>query len=158
MKKEEKTYVRPELKDHILAYGSNSVEENLRIFEKWFANGPRYLFRAADRKYQNSSKVICDVGCSYGVSFLYSAPGYYGIECPLLKSNRGKAMEISTKEARARLSDLLKRAENREEVLLLRRGKKVARLVPAQRQQRLLPFLREFRSSNQGYGSSHYPP
>jgi prevent-host-death family protein len=56
-------------------------------------------------------------------------------------------MEISAKEARAKWSDLLKRAEKGEEVLLYRRGKKVARLVPAQRAQRTLPSLREFRAS-----------
>ena len=56
-------------------------------------------------------------------------------------------MEISAKEARARLSDLLKRAEKGEEVSLLRRGKKVARLVPANGGQRTLPSLREFRAS-----------
>ena len=56
-------------------------------------------------------------------------------------------MEISAKEARARLSDLLKRAEKGEEVLLLRRGKKVARLVPVKKVQKTLPSLKEFRAS-----------
>jgi len=56
-------------------------------------------------------------------------------------------MEISVKEARARLSDLLKRAEKGEEVLLFRRGKKVARLVPAKKLQKTLPSLKEFRAS-----------
>ena len=56
-------------------------------------------------------------------------------------------MEISAKEARVRLSDLLKRAEKWEEVLLLRRGKKVARLVPAKKVQKTLPSLKEFRAS-----------
>lgn len=56
-------------------------------------------------------------------------------------------MEISAKEARARLSDLLKRAEKGEEVFLIRRGKKVARLVPADKVQKTLPSLREFRAS-----------
>ena len=56
-------------------------------------------------------------------------------------------MEINVKEARARLSFLLTRVEKGDEVLLLRRGKKVARLVPAQNPQRPLPSLKEFRSS-----------
>lgn len=56
-------------------------------------------------------------------------------------------MEISAKEARARLSDLLKRAEKGEEILLLRRGKKVARLVPTKKVQKTLPSLKEFRAS-----------
>ncbi|PIV23780.1 MAG: prevent-host-death family protein [Deltaproteobacteria bacterium CG03_land_8_20_14_0_80_45_14] len=56
-------------------------------------------------------------------------------------------MEISAKEARVRLSDLLKRAEKGEEVLLFRRGKKVARLVPAKKLQKTLQSLKEFRAS-----------
>ena len=56
-------------------------------------------------------------------------------------------MEVSAKEARARLSDLLKRAEKGEEVLLFRRGKKVARLIPAKKLQKTLPSLKEFRAS-----------
>jgi prevent-host-death family protein len=56
-------------------------------------------------------------------------------------------MEISAKEARERLSDLLKRAEKGEEVLLLRRGKKVARLVPVKKAQKTLPSLKAFRAS-----------
>jgi len=56
-------------------------------------------------------------------------------------------MEISAKEARVRLSDLLKRAEKGEEILLFRRGKKVARLVPVKIVQKTLPSLKEFRAS-----------
>ncbi len=56
-------------------------------------------------------------------------------------------MEVSAKEARRRLSDLLKRAERGEEVLLVRRGKKVARLVPARKVEKTLPSLKEFRAS-----------
>jgi len=56
-------------------------------------------------------------------------------------------MEISAKEARVRWSDLLKRAEKGEEVLLFRRGKKVARLVPAKKLQKTLQSLKEFRAS-----------
>lgn len=56
-------------------------------------------------------------------------------------------MEINAKEARARLSDLLKRAEKGEEVLLFRRGKKIARLVPVKKVQKTLPSLKEFRAS-----------
>ncbi|MBS3917356.1 MAG: type II toxin-antitoxin system prevent-host-death family antitoxin [Deltaproteobacteria bacterium] len=58
-------------------------------------------------------------------------------------------MEINVKEARARLSFLLKKVEKGDEILLLRRGKKVARLVPVQTPQRSLPSLKEFRSSIQ---------
>ncbi len=61
-------------------------------------------------------------------------------------------MEVSAKEARMRLSDLLKRAERGEEVLLVRRGKKVARLVPARKMEKTLPSLEEFRASIQMKG------
>ncbi|HTN73389.1 MAG TPA: type II toxin-antitoxin system prevent-host-death family antitoxin [Methylomirabilota bacterium] len=56
-------------------------------------------------------------------------------------------MEVSAKEARMRFSDLLKRAEKGEEVLLVRRGRKVARLVPVKKLQKTLPSLKEFRAS-----------
>jgi len=56
-------------------------------------------------------------------------------------------MEINAKEARAKLSSLLKRVERGGEVVLLRRGKRIARLVPAERKQGRLPTLKEFRAS-----------
>jgi len=56
-------------------------------------------------------------------------------------------MEINAKEARAKLSSLLKRVEGGGEVVLLRRGKRIARLVPAERKQGRLPTLKEFRAS-----------
>ena len=71
---------RKESQDYILMHGCYSHEENLRIYEKWFANAPRYLFRAVDRKYRITKKVLCDVGCAYGMNLVYCAPGSYGIE------------------------------------------------------------------------------
>ena len=56
-------------------------------------------------------------------------------------------MEISAKEARARLSDLLKKAEKGEEILLVKRGRKIARLIPFKNVQKRLPSLKEFRNS-----------
>jgi prevent-host-death family protein len=56
-------------------------------------------------------------------------------------------MEINVKQARAKLSSLLKKVEEGSEVVLLRRGKKIARLVPAERKQGRLPTLKEFRAS-----------
>jgi prevent-host-death family protein len=56
-------------------------------------------------------------------------------------------MEINAKEARGKLSSLLKRVEKGDEVVVLRRGKKVARIVPLQGQERCLPSLSEFRAS-----------
>jgi prevent-host-death family protein len=56
-------------------------------------------------------------------------------------------MEINAKQARAKLSSLLKRVEEGGEVVLLRRGKRIARLVPAGKKQAGLPTLKEFRAS-----------
>jgi prevent-host-death family protein len=56
-------------------------------------------------------------------------------------------VEISAKEARARLSDLLKKAEKGEEVLFVKRGRKIARLIPFKNVQKRLPSLKEFRNS-----------
>ncbi len=55
--------------------------------------------------------------------------------------------EISSKEARGKLSSLLKSVEVGEEVVILRRGKKVARLVPPLGVGRRLPSLKDFRAS-----------
>ena len=62
-------------------------------------------------------------------------------------------MEINIKEARNRLSSLLDRVEEGAEVILLRRGKEVARLVPPSGKGRRLPSLRDFRLSIKLQGS-----
>ncbi len=56
-------------------------------------------------------------------------------------------MEINAKQARAKLSSLLKKVEEGGEVVLLRRGKRIVRLVPAGKKQAGLPTLMEFRAS-----------
>jgi antitoxin (DNA-binding transcriptional repressor) of toxin-antitoxin stability system len=58
-------------------------------------------------------------------------------------------MKISAREARERFSELLARAARGEEILILRRGKPVARLgrVQAGAQLGRLPDLSEFRAS-----------
>ena len=56
-------------------------------------------------------------------------------------------MEINAKEARGKLSSLLKRVEKGDEIVVLRRGKQVARLVPFRRKEKHLPQLGEFRAS-----------
>jgi 2-polyprenyl-3-methyl-5-hydroxy-6-metoxy-1,4-benzoquinol methylase len=68
------------LRDFVLSQGCYSREENERIFEKWFAKGPRFLFRAVDKKYGITEQVLCDVGCAYGMNLVSCAPGSYGIE------------------------------------------------------------------------------
>ena len=55
---------------------------------------------------------------------------------------------VSLKEARRRLSDLVRAAERGESTIITRRGKKVARLVPAgEPKPKGFPDLTEFRRS-----------
>jgi prevent-host-death family protein len=63
-------------------------------------------------------------------------------------------MEVSVKEARNKISTLLDRTEKGEEILILRRGKKVARLVPVANSERGLPDLSDFRASIMVKGGS----
>lgn len=69
-----------DLREYILTQGCYSRPENEQIYDKWFSNAPRYLFRAVDKKYGITKKILCDVGCSYGMNLLFCAPGSYGIE------------------------------------------------------------------------------
>jgi prevent-host-death family protein len=55
-------------------------------------------------------------------------------------------MEINVKDARSRLSELIDKVENGNEIVINRRGKKVARLVPLKIEKKL-PSLKEFRAS-----------
>ncbi len=63
-------------------------------------------------------------------------------------------VRISVKEARQRFRDLLDRVEQGEEVIVLRRGKAVARLVPDRARDRRLPDLGAFRSAIGEQGTS----
>jgi prevent-host-death family protein len=55
---------------------------------------------------------------------------------------------VSMKDARKRLAELVRAAERGESVTITRRGKEVARLVPAEREAaKSLPDLAEFRAS-----------
>jgi len=55
-------------------------------------------------------------------------------------------MEINVKEARNNLSSLLDKAEKGSEIVISRRGKKVARIVPI-KAKKSLPSLKGFRAS-----------
>ncbi len=55
-------------------------------------------------------------------------------------------LEVNVKEARSKLSDLLDRVERGEEIIITRRGKKLALLVSPERE-KTLPSLKEFRAS-----------
>lgn len=63
-------------------------------------------------------------------------------------------MEVNVKEARAKISSLLNRTQKGEEVVIVRRGKKIARLVPIGDKGKRLPDLRKFRISIAGKGDS----
>src|SRR3972149_927200 len=82
------------LKDYILEHGCYAPQENGQIWETWFANSPRYLFRAVDKKYKITSRVLCDIGCSYGENLLYSESGSYGIETDQHKVQFAKGLDL----------------------------------------------------------------
>ena len=55
-------------------------------------------------------------------------------------------LEVNVKEARSKLSELITKVEKGQEIMITRRGKKVARLIPA-RTQTTLPSLKNFRQT-----------
>ena len=55
-------------------------------------------------------------------------------------------LEVNVKEAPAKLGKLLKQVEHGQHVLLIRKGKEVACLVPP-RKKRRLPSLKKFRQT-----------
>lgn len=56
-------------------------------------------------------------------------------------------MEISVKEARSRFSSILDKVEDGREIIIRRRGKEVARLIPAGEAGKTLPSLKKFRNT-----------
>ena len=62
-------------------------------------------------------------------------------------------LEVNVKEARSKLSILLDRVERGEEIIIKRRGKKVALLVSPERKN-ALPSLKDFRASISTTGKS----
>ena len=55
--------------------------------------------------------------------------------------------EVSVKEVRDNFRAYLDRAEAGEEIIILRRGKEVARIVPPRREPKTFPDLTEYRQS-----------
>lgn len=55
--------------------------------------------------------------------------------------------QVTIREARSKLRALIERAEAGEEIVILRRGKQVARLVPPEREPNRFPDLSSFRAS-----------
>lgn len=62
--------------------------------------------------------------------------------------------QVSAKELRNNFREYLDRAEAGEEIVVLRRGKEVARIVPPQREPKQFPDLTEFRNSMKLRGES----
>lgn len=62
-------------------------------------------------------------------------------------------LEVNVKEARSKLSILLDKVERGEEIIIKRRGKKVALLVSPKREN-ALPSLKKFRASISATGKS----
>jgi prevent-host-death family protein len=56
-------------------------------------------------------------------------------------------MEVNIKEARGKFSALINQVEEGAEIILTRRGKEVARMVPSPTRAKRLPSLKEFRKS-----------
>ena len=63
-------------------------------------------------------------------------------------------MEIGAKEARNRLGILLKKVEEGSEIVIVRKGKRVARLIAAEDSIKQLPTLKNFRASVKIKGAS----
>lgn len=61
-------------------------------------------------------------------------------------------MNVSVKEARSRFSSILNEAEEGKEIVIMRRGKAVARLVPCKVEKKKLPSLRDLRASIKAKG------
>lgn len=62
--------------------------------------------------------------------------------------------EVNVKDARNNFRAYLDRAEAGEEIIITRRGKEVARIVPPRREPKTFPDLTEFRKSSRLPGES----
>lgn len=56
-------------------------------------------------------------------------------------------MEINLKEAKLKMGSLLDRSQMGEEVVIMRRGKRIAKLIPVSNASKRLPDLHSFRKS-----------
>jgi prevent-host-death family protein len=63
-------------------------------------------------------------------------------------------MEISAKEARSKFSSILDQVQEGDEVIIRRRGKEIARLVPPKGEGKRLPWLKKFRAAIRIKGGS----
>ena len=63
-------------------------------------------------------------------------------------------MEINVKEARSKFSSILDQVQEGDEVIIRRRGKEIARLVPPKGEGKHLPGLKKFRAAVRVKGQS----
>ena len=56
-------------------------------------------------------------------------------------------MEINLNEAKSKMGSLLDRSQKGEEVVIMRRGRRIARIVPIGGSDKRLPDLKDFRDS-----------
>jgi len=63
-------------------------------------------------------------------------------------------MDLNVKEARSKFSSLLDQVQDGDEVIIRRRGKEVARLVPPPGEGKRLPSLKKFRATVRLKGES----
>ena len=63
-------------------------------------------------------------------------------------------MEINVKEARSKFSSILNQVEEGDEVIIRRRGKEIARLVPPIGKGKRFPALKKFRGAIRVKGES----
>ena len=63
-------------------------------------------------------------------------------------------MEINFEEVKSRMGSLLDRSKKGEEVVIVRSGRRIARLVPVSSSEKRLPDLKDFRDSITVKGST----
>jgi len=87
-----------QMRQHILEQGCYNRSENQRIYDKWFAPGPRHQFQAVNAKYRLTEKVICDLGCGYGVNLIYCKADSYGIEVNKYSADFARSIGLTVYE------------------------------------------------------------
>jgi len=83
------------MKQMILKRGCYSPEENRRIYDKWFAPGPRQKFQQVNRRFRLVDKVVCDIGCSYGTTLMFCKEGSYGIDIEPYESQFARSIGLT---------------------------------------------------------------
>ena len=84
-----------EVKKIVLEKGCFSPEENLRMFNVYFADGVRRYFWEIDKKYQVSKKKVCDAGSACGLNLLYYTKESYGIELDKRKAEFSNSLGVT---------------------------------------------------------------